>query len=301
MTKFHYFSHRAGKAVLAGSLGIALAFSLGAPAYAATDPDMHQGSSAHRDKTLTASMRNAEGTVSAFVQFKGPGAFEATKPSGVRTGQQDPVKAVAAVKAVQADVEGKAASVASETSGQVLYTAHNALRGVALTADAEALRNLAKRSDVVKISRIVPKERFNAATDVDTAALASWINAGKTGKGIRIAVVDSGLDYTHADFGGPGTQEGYEKAKSSIDIPSKESGLYDPAKFVGGYDFAGDNYNAGGEFGSEIPSLTLTPLTAAKVVTVRTWLVLLQVLVWTKTEKHSVAITPSSLLKTSGK
>lgn len=260
MTKFHYFPHRAGKAVLAGSLGIALAFSLGAPAYAATDPDMYQGSSAHRDKTLTASMRNAEGTVSAFVQFKGPGAFEATQPSGVRTGQQDPVKAVAAVKAVQADVEGKAASVASETSGQVLYTAHNALRGVALTADAEALRNLANRSDVVKISRIVPKERFNAATDVDTAALASWTNAGKTGKGVRIAVVDSGLDYTHADFGGPGTQEGYEKAKSSTDIPSKESGLYDPAKFVGGYDFAGDNYDAGGEFGSEIPQPDSNPL-----------------------------------------
>ena len=61
---------------------------------------------------------------------------------------------------------------------------------------------------------------------------------------MKIAVVDSGVDYTHADFGGPGTVDSYLKAKAMTELPSADSGLIDRNKFIGGIDLVGDDYNA---------------------------------------------------------
>ena len=41
-------------------------------------------------------------------------------------------------------------------------------------------------------------------------APAAWQDYGATGNGQTIAVIDAGIDYTHANFGGPGTVEAYE-------------------------------------------------------------------------------------------
>lgn len=61
---------------------------------------------------------------------------------------------------------------------------------------------------------------------------------------MKIAIVDSGVDYTHADFGGPGTVDAYLKAKAMTELPSADSGLIDRNKFIGGIDLVGDDYNA---------------------------------------------------------
>ncbi len=63
---------------------------------------------------------------------------------------------------------------------------------------------------------------------------------------MNIAVVDTGLDYTHADFGGAGTTEAYQTALNSTADPltdPKVSKLLDKTKFKGGYDHAGATYN----------------------------------------------------------
>ena len=77
-------------------------------------------------------------------------------------------------------------------------------------------------------------------------AVKTWEQTGKTGKGVNIAVVDTGLDYTHADFGGAGTTEAYQTALNSTADPltdPKVSKLLDKTKFKGGYDYAGATYN----------------------------------------------------------
>lgn len=244
MKKQHTFTRKVASACLAGSMGMVMALALGTPAQATVDPDTTNTQTTAEAK-LTPSMRAAQGTTAAFVQFKGQGAYEASRPVVGGRAKQNSVASKAVTDAIASEVDAKANDVSSTSNSEVLYTTHNALKGVAVEGDADSLRELAARPDVVKVSRIVPKSRSNGGTDVDTQTLATWTNTGKTGKGVRIAVVDSGVDYTHTDFGGPGTQEAYEKASASKDLPGADSGLYDPAKFVGGYDFAGDQYDAG--------------------------------------------------------
>ncbi|GEC98263.1 peptidase S8 [Kocuria varians] len=235
---------RAATTCLATALGLTLALGTAVPASAADvtpAPAADDVNPQNPDQLIDSALKDAEGQVAVFVQLQGPGAFEATQPAGVRSGSQSPVQAAAQVRAIRQSVETAGSTLASESASDLLYTTANALRGVALEGDAAKLRELASRSDVVKISKILPVSRSNAGSVVDTGALNSWT---QTGKGVKVAVIDSGLDYTHADFGGPGTTDAYKKAKASTDLPAKDSGLYDSKKFIGGYDLAGDAYDA---------------------------------------------------------
>jgi len=72
------------------------------------------------------------------------------------------------------------------------------------------------------------------ASDVYTAPLSL------TGKGIRVAVLDSGVDYTHANLGGPGTQASYVTAATNN---VKNNPFYPTSKVVGGVDFISNDAN----------------------------------------------------------
>ncbi|MDN5667327.1 MAG: S8 family serine peptidase [Renibacterium salmoninarum] len=232
--------------VLSGLTGVALICSTGLPAFAAdpaTTPNNDSNSSvaAPADK-IKGDLANIKGQVSVYVQLNGQGAFAATQPDSVKDNRSKPVDAAASVQKIRKDIEATAQSVTKDAAAKQLYTTTNSLPGVAIVGDADAIRDLSKRSDVAKITPIVPKTvPENKSTDIDTRALNTWAQTGQTGKGVKIAVIDTGLDYTHTDFGGPGTAAAYAKAKASPEILP---GTYDPQKFLGGYDLAGDAYNA---------------------------------------------------------
>jgi subtilisin family serine protease len=68
----------------------------------------------------------------------------------------------------------------------------------------------------------------NAISDAFIGAPIIW-NDGYTGQGMRVAIIDSGIDYRHAMFGDPTTGNAYT--------------TFPNAKVVGGYDFVGDAWD----------------------------------------------------------
>lgn len=134
---------------------------------------------------------------------------------------------------------------ARDVSAQVLYSTVNAVSGMAVTGDAAAIRELAARSEVQSVRPIVPKTRTNANAVQVTQALNTWQESGKLGDRIRLGVIDDGVDYTHATFGGPGTPQAYE----AIDRTKVLPGTFPTAKVAGGTDLAGDQYDSAGTLG----------------------------------------------------
>ncbi|GGC90378.1 peptidase S8 [Tersicoccus solisilvae] len=186
-------------------------------------------------------LASASGQISVFVQFTGQGAFDRTQPVAVKRGTQKPLAKAAEVRSIRASIQAAGRAAASAAGAQTLYTTTNTIPGVALRGDAAALRALAQQANVVKITPIVTKKVNNKGTDIDTRALDSWVQQKATGEGTTIAVIDTGIDYTHTDFGGPGTAAAFTQAKGSSTVPA---GLFDGRKFAGGYDLVGDDYNA---------------------------------------------------------
>lgn len=246
---------RLARTILASATGLALAVTMSVPSLAAPPSitPSPNGDAASLGGLAPASMqslkvagplKDATGDISVFVQFEGEGAFEATQPAAAAESPQALVKNPTKVKQVREGIKTKGKNAAKEANAKIIYTTTNSLPGVALRGDADALRALAKRSDVKKITAIVPKSPDNKNSDIDTQALQAWSALKETGKNVTIAVLDTGIDYTHAGFGGPGTIEAYNQAKASTALPAKDSGLYDPNKFIGGWDLVGDDYNA---------------------------------------------------------
>lgn len=230
------------------------------------------------DLKLAQPLRDAKPakTIAAFVRTTGQGALEVdaqakggdlTKSTAQSSAAKQRVKAITSTTDAVTDAVKRADGDATE-----LYSTEYTVPGVAVVADVAALREIAGRSDVESVIPLTPKKVVdptvnadsgkapsgvdpslakpgadgvspqNAASDLYTRSLDAWQQTGRTGKGVNVAVLDTGLDYTQADFGGPGTTAAYDAALASTGAP--DASWFDASKYLGGYDFAGPTYNA---------------------------------------------------------
>ncbi len=124
-----------------------------------------------------------------------------------------------------------------------------ALNAVVVSIDAAKLNDLAGLSGVVSVRPVV-HHQLDLSETVPYIGAAAVQAAGVDGTGVRVAVIDSGIDYTHRNLGGSGTLAAYEAAHgtgATNDLRHQTlDGLFPTAKVVGGYDFVGEIWPFGG-------------------------------------------------------
>jgi subtilisin family serine protease len=131
-------------------------------------------------------------------------------------------------------------------NGKVIFRAQRAYDGIAMLVSPDKIAQIAKMSGVKAVHPMHPKFLTAAFSDIDfLGARSFWTTPpfGIHGENIKVADIDSGLDYIHANFGGPGSS-GYSVVTDHSSPTSAPNAYFPTPKVPGGYDFAGDAYTA---------------------------------------------------------
>lgn len=109
------------------------------------------------------------------------------------------------------------------------------LNAVFLRVDAAKVKTLAADPAVESIHRVGTRE-MDLSETVPYIGATKVQDLGFDGTGVKVAVLDTGIDYTHAAFGGKGTTEAFAAA---YEDNTKRDGLFPTDAVVEGYDFVG--------------------------------------------------------------
>src|SRR2546430_1927390 len=130
--------------------------------------------------------------------------------------------------------------------GTVLGQFQHAINGIKVRGTPEQIRAFATLPGVVEVKPVRTYHVVNAESVPFIGAPQAWQGPpGLHGEHIRIAVIDTGVDYTHANFGGPGTVAAWKAAFAGSTQPA-DPALFGPnaPKVKGGTDWWGDAYVA---------------------------------------------------------
>jgi minor extracellular serine protease Vpr len=130
--------------------------------------------------------------------------------------------------------------------GKVLAHYHDAMNGMKVEIARSEIGGLSSLPGVVQVVPVPKYELKNTVSVPFIGAPAVWQgNPGFRGEHVKIAIIDTGVDYTHANFGGPGTPEAFLAAAATSTQPADPT-LFGPnaPKVKGGIDLVGDDYNA---------------------------------------------------------
>lgn len=154
-------------------------------------------------------------------------------------------RSVEARQAQMAQLKSQQAAIIQQVlnldpQAQMLGSVQKTLNAVMVEANAAALAALASNPEVVAIDPVINYQLALSETVPYIGARAVQ-QMGFNGVGVRVAVLDSGIDYLHADLGGLGDPAAF----TSNDPTVIEPGTFPTAKVVGGYDFVGGAWTGG--------------------------------------------------------
>lgn len=178
------------------------------------------------------------GVVTAAVQLDAPSLAEKNAAGTLTKDQQ---------RAYVASLQGTQATVSAETAslgGQTVTNLTKALDAIVVSIDRSKLDQVEALPNVNTV-RIMRNYTYDLGETVPYIGAAALQATGKNGAGVRVAVLDTGVDYTHQDIGGAGTLAAYTAAYGTSTADPRNTtrdGLFPTSKVIDGYDFVGESW-----------------------------------------------------------
>ena len=165
-----------------------------------------------------------EGTNLWFVELKSPPSVKGTSLAKLNSEKQ-------AFRQAAAD---------AEISYTERYAFNKLWNGLSIQVDSSRISSISRLPGVKAVYPVgviqAPDPQDNPSPDLETALAMTGADIaqntlGFNGTGIKVAVMDTGIDYDHKDLGGDG-------------VPRSNSGAFPTGRVITGWDFVGDSYNA---------------------------------------------------------
>jgi len=122
-----------------------------------------------------------------------------------------------------------------------------ALNAIFVVANSASTTRIAAFPEVRSVQSVLDMETHAYPTTnykevIPAIGAEALQTTGVDGTGVRVAVLDSGIDYTHAAFGGPGTDTAFHAAYgfSPLSPENKQPVSWPQGRVIGGYDFVGE-------------------------------------------------------------
>ncbi len=187
-----------------------------------------------------------------------------------KAGWDVPAAAKEKILSEQALVEKQLLALAPQA--KVIFRYRMTINGLAVFAPSDVAEKIQDMKGVRGVTAAHQMNRpeailetVSAAPRVDDITSVNFIGAdqvhklGFTGKGMRIGILDTGIDYTHKMLGGSGKPEDYAGTD-----PAKPSTFFPNDKVVGGIDLVGTDFNASSAINANhLPKTDANPLDEA--------------------------------------
>jgi subtilisin family serine protease len=186
-------------------------------------------------------MKLTSGRVQVVVRLSDPPLTVAVGPNAKQTGIP---MSTAQQQSYLAQLQQKQDSVMSQLSSLSavdLGRLKLATNAIMIDIPASQLKAISKISGVTAVRPIIDRQIALAET-VQYVGGATVHNSGFTGAGVRVAMLDTGVDYTHIELGGSGNVADYNAAIAAANTTAPAN-LFPNSRIVGGYDFVGETWD----------------------------------------------------------
>lgn len=205
--------------------------------------------------------------VIAIIKLKNPALLEtATRENGVL--KIDP-ELLAAIQEEQSNTIAELQKISPDI--RILLRYRLVLNALTIYAPQDTLEKIQSLPNVITAER---SANFARPRPLDTDKKAGLVGANTSvnfigadaayaenihGEGMRVGIIDTGVDYTHKMFLGEGTEEAYKANK-----PAEANAAFPNKKVVGGLDLVGTEFDsASPNFDKHIPVPDVNPLDEA--------------------------------------
>ena len=145
--------------------------------------------------------------------------------------------------------------LAADPNARIIARTQIVLNAIFVEIDTAAIPTLAASADIIAINK-VKNYALDLSETVPYIGGSAVQDLGYDGSGITVAVLDSGVDYTHANLGGGGTLDDYAAAWGTSTADPKNTtrdGLFPTEKVIEGFDFVGEDWPNSPEVFDEDP------------------------------------------------